>query len=193
MDGRFLKAFSMLPAQREVCGRVTKPLCLRHRVLLTSIDSPFVDGSAIPTPTDIVLFSRIASTYSLAEATAPADEHDKKWVKAMTDDIEEHVRQLAAVHAAVEEQGHWPNFWKKDKAGSKGVPWVLSVVCNLVKNGVPLDDAWTMPESQAIWMSSVFAIAAGADIDILSDEDMAMMEMARRLEEDAKQREAAGV
>lgn len=193
MDGRFLKAFSLLPRQRTVCGRPTLPICLRHRLLLTSIDSPFVDGQRVPTPTDIVLFSRIVSTLSIAEATAPADESDAIWVSKMTKDIEEHVRQLSEAHACIEEQGFWPVFWKKDKSASKGVPWVLNVICNMTKNGVPLETAWTMPESQAIWMSSTFAIAEGADIDIVSDEDLAMMEFAKRLDEEAALKEAANV
>ena len=80
--------------------------------------------------------------------------------------------------------GHWPKFWDKtDKqsngGGGGGVPWPLSVVCNLVANGIEEKRAWEMPECQAIWMSSAFAISKGADISILTSEEEKIMEEVR--------------
>ena len=51
------------------------------------------------------------------------------------------------------------------------MPWVLTVVCNLVKHGISEERAWTMPESQAIWLHSAFAIGNGADMKVLTKED----------------------
>ena len=67
----------------------------------------------------------------------------------------------------------WPKFWEKErtKSSGSGTPWPLTVVCNLVANGVSLEQAWTMPESQAIWLNSSMAINNGADLKVLSTED----------------------
>ena len=67
----------------------------------------------------------------------------------------------------------WPKFWEKErtKSSGSGTPWPLTVVCNLVANGVSLEQAWTMPESQAIWLNSSMAINNGADLKVLSTDD----------------------
>ena len=67
----------------------------------------------------------------------------------------------------------WPKFWEKKAkhTNTTGMPWVLTVVCNLMKHGVSEERAWTMPESQAIWLHSCFAISEGADMKVLTKED----------------------
>jgi hypothetical protein len=41
-----------------------------------------------------------------------------------------------------------------------------------------------MPESQAIWMNAAFSIGAGADIDIVSDEDLAIQAFMDKMEKE---------
>lgn len=76
--------------------------------------------------------------------------------------------------------GHWPKFWEKNEKQSGGnggnIPWPLSVVCNLVANGIEEKRAWEMPECQAIWMNAAFAICKGADISILTSEEEDFMQ-----------------
>jgi hypothetical protein len=184
MDGRFLEAFTLLPKQRELCGRVTKPLCLRHRIVLEAIKSPFVNAENLPTINDIIIFSKIVSSYDMAEMMPKEpDENDKKWVRKMADDFELQHEQAMKCFECIGEQSKWPVFWKKKSIKSNGVPWALGVVCNLSKNGVPLESAWTMPESQAIWMNAAFAIGSGADIDIVSDEDLAIQKFMDKMKQ----------
>jgi hypothetical protein len=79
----------------------------------------------------------------------------------------------------------WPKFWeqtKKSSAGSKGVPWPLSIVANLTASGIDYKQAWEMPECQAIWLNSALAISKGADVAIMSPEEEAFM-----AEEEAKE------
>lgn len=194
MDGRFLEAFTLLPRQRVVCGRVTKPLCLRHRIVLESIKSPFVNGSDVPSPTDVLIFSKVVSSYDMAEMMPDKpSEDDSQWVMRMTENREALLHNASEAFETIQDQSKWPVFWNNKKNGSKsnGVPWALAVVCNLVKNGVPLEQAWTMPESQAIWMNAGFAIASGADINIVSEEDLAMQAFLEKLEADKKAKEDA--
>jgi hypothetical protein len=84
----------------------------------------------------------------------------------------------------------WPKFWEQNKTksggGDKGVPWALSIVTNLIANGITEQRAWEMPECQAIWLNSALAIRKGADVAIMSPEEEAFM-----AEEEAKEAAAS--
>jgi hypothetical protein len=194
MDGRFLSAFTLLPRQREVCGRVTKPLCLRHRLVLESLGSPFVDGSRVPSYLDVLVFSKVVSSFDMGEMMPekPTKE-DNEWARKMNDDGEVLVEQVQEAFGCIEDQAKWPIFWKKQGGKDKGVPWVLAVVCNLVKSGVELESAWTMPEAQAVWMNAAFAINAGAELDIVSEEDVQMQSFLAKMEAEKSEMEESNV
>lgn len=187
MDGRFLKAFSLLPTQKAVCGYVTKPICFRHRMVLMSINSPFVTGR-MPQPLEILMAAKILSVTELDKMIGfEPNKHDIEEVGKMVSDNDYYVAQSRVMSELIEEQSYWPVFWsKKNSAKDHGAPWVLSLICNLVKNGIPLEQAWTMPESQAVWIHATMSINAGADIDIVSDEDLAAIEQLKRMEEELK-------
>jgi hypothetical protein len=73
----------------------------------------------------------------------------------------------------------WPKFWEQDGkkgVGNKGLPWPMSIVANLVANGVPYKQAWEMPECQAIWLNAAFAMRKGIDVAIMSPEEDAYIE-----------------
>lgn len=182
MDGRFLDAFTLLPRQRVICGYETKPLCLRHRLVLTSLKSPFADGVGDVTPANVLVAAKIMSAHTLEEMLTPKpSRQDIDEARKMVENDEYFAEQAKAVYDSIRDQSHWPTFWKKTATGgNRGVPWILSIVCGLTKGGIPLEEAWTMPESQAIWMQAAVAVSNGADIDILSDEDLAAQ---RKLDE----------
>ena len=189
MDGRFLDAFTLLPRQRVICGYETKPFCLRHRLVLTALKSPFSDGGRDILPTDVIVAARVLSNTNLGEMLqSDPSETDIVEMQRMFGDQDYFVEQVGNVTDYIKSQSHWPVFWSKSGSGKdKGVPWVLSAVCGLVKGGISLEEAWTMPESQAVWMQAAMAIASGADVDIVSDNDLKAQ---KRLEEYiAKQKE----
>ncbi len=73
----------------------------------------------------------------------------------------------------------WPKFWEQDSkksGGTKGLPWPMSIVANLVANGIPEKRAWEMPECQAIWLNAAFAMRKGVDVAIMSPEEEAFIE-----------------
>jgi hypothetical protein len=45
------------------------------------------------------------------------------------------------------------------------------VVAGLCAHGIGEERAWTMPESQAIWLHSAFAVSNGANLKVLTTED----------------------
>jgi len=114
---------------------------------------------------------------------------DSEWARKMNDDTEILVEQVKEAFGCIEDQAKWPIFWKKQGGKDRGIPWALSVVCNLVKNGVELEQAWTMPEAQAVWMNAAFAIGAGADIDIVSDQDIQMQAFLAKMEAEKAEKE----
>jgi hypothetical protein len=83
--------------------------------------------------------------------------------------------ELFAKYVLVES---WPKFWEKKtkNADTSGSPWVLTVVASLIANGIPEDRAWSMPECQAIWLNSSFAIIKGAELKVLTTEDEALID-----------------
>lgn len=80
-------------------------------------------------------------------------------------------------------QSLWPRFWEKEsKSKNGGLPWHLAVVASLVRNGHSTAEAWTMPESEAIWLHVAHSRAAGADISVVSDKEWEAMENYRKTE-----------
>jgi len=150
-----------------------------------AIKSPFVDGQSIPTYTDVIVFSKIVSSLDMSSmASSSPDKTDIEWARRMKDDPDEFDKQVTECFGCILDQSKWPIFWETNKPGrSNGAPWVLSVVCNLVKNGVDLETAWTMPEAQAVWMNAVFSISNGSDINIVSEQDKKAMEQLKALED----------
>jgi hypothetical protein len=70
-------------------------------------------------------------------------------------------------------ESHWPKFWDSGKLEQRvsGMPWVINLVANLITNGVPEDRAWTMPECQAVWLSTTFSGLKGVEVNLLTTED----------------------
>jgi hypothetical protein len=76
----------------------------------------------------------------------------------------------------------WPKFWEqegKKSGGDNGVPWPLAIVANLIASGIPEQRAWEMPECQAIWLNTVFAMRKGAELKIMTPEEEAFMDSER--------------
>lgn len=75
----------------------------------------------------------------------------------------------------------WPKFWERSESqgeGSRnnGVPWPLSVITNLTRNGHTLEEALNIPECQAIWMSVSANISQGAKLDVFTTEDEELLD-----------------
>ena len=56
------------------------------------------------------------------------------------------------------------------------MPWAISVIANLIANGIEEKRAWEMPECQAIWLNAAFAMRKGVDVAIMSPEEEAYIE-----------------
>lgn len=179
MDRRFITAFSS-PASVRILGKRLYPFCLKHRVRLLAIDCPLVtSGGHGITPRDLLAAVKVCAEDDTIEpsifelARLKALEIDPHRFKAEVE------RFVAHCHVDA-----WPKYWDGPKtsgtADGAGVPWPLMIVTNLVANGIEEQRAWEMPEAQAIWLSTAFALRGGAKVNLLTTEEEELMEELRR-------------
>lgn len=180
MDKRFLKAF-LTPRATRLFGYDLYPWCLKHRLWLTALDHPLLVGGD-PTPSDLIFFARVCSETPVGPPTWRDKYEAAKLLTvanrcAALDVIRQHLRMDC-----------WPKFWEKaehEGAGARngGVPWALSVITNLTRNGHTLEDALNLPECQAIWLSTSANISQGAKVEILTTEDEDLLDAISRVGE----------
>jgi len=178
MDARYLKATTTLPSDVKVCGKRLLPFCLRHRMMLMAIDSPFLDiGKRGFTATDVIKAVRILSTYEKKGINAPINFMEKWHMIVLNSNRNKLAREVGRIIGVITESCSYPKMWSKEKGVNKeNIPWVLSCVANNVRNGCTLEEAWTMPEGEAVWMSISHAIYNGSKIDVLSTDDEDMLD-----------------
>lgn len=173
MDKRFTSAFTDPSGQVKILGRKVSPFCLYHRVQLEALDSPLLKADSDIRPVDLLVAVKICA----GEPIGKASFLDSWYLGKMSGNPDYFAEQIERFAQIVMVES-WPKFWeKRSKQGdATGVPWVLAVVANLVANNVPLEKAWSMPESQAIWLNSAFAVIKGADLKVLTTEEEQLME-----------------
>ncbi len=176
MDARYLQATTVLPRQDKVCGRTLRPFCLRHRVVLEAIESPFLDPDKYQfNPIHVVMAARILSTYDKEEMARPLSFIEKFYVVLMSMSKKYYSRCIGTIFGCIRVSVSYPKLWEKEQSKEnrkyEKIPFPLSCVANLCRNGIGLEEAWTMPEGEAVWMSVASAIYNGAKIDILSTQE----------------------
>jgi len=137
-----------------------------------AFDSPLVTGSRGVTPADLIFACQVCAEEPLGDIGW----RDQLRMMSLSRNPAKFERLLEAFAGYILVQD-WPKFWeqtaKKSSGGSKGVPWPLSIVANLIAHGIEEKRAWEMPECQAIWLNSALAISKGADVAIMSPEEEA--------------------
>jgi hypothetical protein len=176
VDHRFLNAF-IDPAPFKLLGRSLYPWCLKYRVRLMAFKSPLITGDGGVTPADLIFACQVCAEEPLGELGF----WDKLRINRLNNDPVKFERLLKAFAGYVL-VNDWPKFWEQDgkkSGGDNGVPWPLAIVANLIASGIEEKRAWEMPECQAIWLNSVFAIRKGAELKIMTPEEEAYMEAER--------------
>ena len=167
MDKRCLSAF-MDPGRVKILGRLVSHFSLLRRVQLEGVESPFITPGKDVRPIDLLIAVKVCAGEPISKLSLK----DRFYLGRLGASEAYFVKQMSrfAEYVLVDA---WPKFWEKKAKhhDSTGMPWVLTVVCNLMNHGVSEERAWTMPESQAIWLHSCFAIGAGADMKVLTKED----------------------
>jgi hypothetical protein len=173
VDRRFLNAH-IDPAPFKLLGRTLYPWCLKYRVRLHAFDSPLVNGSRGITPADLLFACQVCAEEPLGEVGLI----DRLRLSRLNDNPAKFELLLNAFAGYILVDD-WPKFWEQDQkksGGNKGLPWPMSIVANLVANGIEEKRAWEMPECQAVWLNAAFAMRKGVDVAIMSPEEEAYIE-----------------
>ena len=172
MDPRFLNAF-IDPAPFKLLGRSLYPWCLKYRVRLMAFNSPLIMGDRGITPADLIFACQVCAEEPLGEVGF----FDRLRIIQLNNNPAKFEALLKAFsgYALIHD---WPKFWEQDSkktGGDNGCPWPLAIVANLIASGIEEKRAWEMPECQAIWLNSVFAMRKGAELKIMTPEEEAFM------------------
>lgn len=156
--------------------------------MLEDIDSPALKTDKVMSPSDLLLACKILSTYDLKEMlVTKADEKDEHNFKHMFLDHSVYEQEMTKFVKYISYHDCAPVLWEKTKSGNgRGIPSVLACVTSLIRTGIPYEQAWTMPETEAVWMYVANAIASGSDIDVLDEGDRIAMEMLKKMEKPKK-------
>jgi len=177
MDARYLKATTVIPLDVKVCGKRLMPFCLRHRVQMESIESPFLyHADSKFGAMDVIKAVRIMSTLDKVRINEPLtlrEQFHYFWLNSNRDRL---ARAVGRVLGIMLESCSYPKLWsKQEKKSKENIPWTLSCVANNVRNGCTLEEAWTMPEGEAVWMSISHGIYNGSDLQVVSTDDEKML------------------
>jgi hypothetical protein len=186
VDRRFLNSH-VDPAPFKMLGRTLYPWCLKYRVRLLAFDSPLVTGSRGVTPADLIFACQVCAEEPLGEIGII----DRLRIIKLNKSPErfETLLQAFAGYILVD---NWPKFWEqnnKKSGGSSNMPWIMSIIANLIANNIDEKRAWEMPECQAIWLNAAFAMRKGVDVAIMSPEEEAYIE--EELRKDAETAKAS--
>jgi len=184
MDKRFLRAF-LTPSRTVIEGYSLYPWCIKHRLWLEGIESPFMEHEKPIGIPDLILALRLCSEQGIGEPT-----WREKWLAyRLHADPARFYLACRAFSDHTNTSDSWPKFYTpKDGKGEGGsnIPWVLSIMTNLIKNGITYQDAMQMPESKAIWLSTAFAISAGAKLELLTTEEEELIDHLQQVEDSKK-------
>lgn len=165
---RYLGAFLNL-TKHNVCGYELRPFCLRHRLVLDAIGSPFLPGGSVinPTPADLVLAARVCATPDPFQAVRPTFRDGFRIIR-LTNSRRRYAREVAAWQAYVMDTAQHPRIGGKPSPHKRdrGLDWTLSVIVSLMEMGFKEEEAWTMPEGRAMYYFFAKAIREGAELDI---------------------------
>lgn len=182
MDRRFLNSH-IDPGPFKFLGRTLYPWCIKYRVRLLALDSPLVTGSRGVTPADLIFACQVCAEEPLGGVGIM----DKLRIGRLTDNPARFETMLKAFSGYILVH-NWPKFWEqtnKKSGGSSSMPWAMSLIANLVANGIEEKRAWEMPECQAIWLNAAFAMRKGVDLAIMSPEEEAYIESELKREAEA--------
>jgi len=185
-DLRFL-ASCIVPKRTRILGKSLKPFCLKYRLWLEAIGSPFLEPDKEIKIEDLIIALKVCSGESLDRAKL------SDYWSAIKLSLFKDVR-VAAFKAFIDysmTNPSWPKFYDKTKnssGSSTGLPWELSVIANLTRYGISYEEALNMPEASAIWLSTAFSIHAGAKLELLTTDDEALIDhLAKLRDEELKQ------
>lgn len=184
MDLRFLQ--SVYAKGAKVCGRPLRPFSLAHRVALTALGSPFMEGAAAITPQDLVIALRVCASRTPFAPLGRPRLRDRILFWRLVLNRKAHADRCREFLDYFDEHATGPKILNTgEPSGPQDIPWVLCVVACLIRNGVPEADAWAMPEGKAVWLYVAFSRMEGADIKLWTKEHEEAAALLRKMKAEA--------
>lgn len=169
---RWIQAATIMPPTIKVAGYKLLPFCIRHRVGLTAVKSPVLSIEKEITPNDLLLALRILSTHNLNDIRKPWTLREQFLLGYYNFHKINFIKAVSKLVTYFDAQSLWPKFWESDKKSKAScIPWELTVISGLTRNGINLEEAYTMPEADAVWLYFAHIRAEGAEIHIITDEE----------------------
>jgi len=185
MEKRWFKAATILPPTVKVGGRRLLPFCLRHRIALEALDSPVVETTKELSTTQFMLAVRVLSTHDLDEVRKPWTIREQILLAFYNNSPKSFLSEVSKLVTYFNAQALWPRMWNKsDKPKDSALPWQLMIVANLVRNGVPVERAWIMPEAEAVWLYFANCAHEGMEVELVSDKEWEAMEKYKKQKEE---------
>ena len=181
-DKRFLAAF-LTPSRIPIEGYRLYPFCIKYRLWLDAIGSPFIAQDKELTIPDLIIALQVCSERPVGRLSLW-----ERWLAfRMARDESRFEEACKAFVGYMDGAEAWPRFYEKKDASSGGgstIPWLLMVLCNLIRHGISYEHALQMPEARAIWLSTGFALSDGAKIEVLTTDDEELIDSLQKVEAD---------
>jgi hypothetical protein len=192
VDGRFLEAVFNEP-KHVVCGRVLRPLCLYHSMLLVVDDNPLHECAVgeVITWADLLTAVLICSApeQSLREYTFIPNGFFAKmrmlvWLRFARRRYKL-AKELAKFENYVKDYSTRPKYWSDDKGGNSMVkaPWILSLASFLEDHSNMTEhEIMVAPVGVVLWKTAAIAEQNGvARGEMVSEEEEKAVELLKSM------------
>lgn len=126
---------------------------------------------------DVLYAVRIMSTFDKVRIKEPITLREQFHLVLLNSSKDRLARNVGRVIGIMLESCSYPKLWsKQEKKSKENIPWTLACVANNVRNGCSLEEAWTMPEGEAVWMSISHGIYNGSDVQVISTDEENMLD-----------------
>jgi len=162
-------------------GRKLRPFCPWHRVWLNIVKSPLEAGGSVGLP-DLEIFSRICSSdyagVRKAIRRTPFSRFALLWkmfrykIPSQLELLNEYIKDYVSV----------PDMWRNNNGHSTGKPLgglpdsLYQVVAYQAATRLPPSVCWMTPIGEIEWWLATSRRIKGEDVEIVTDQDIAMME-----------------
>lgn len=147
----------------KVAGYNLKPFCLGHLALLRALNSPFAKEEQLR-PIDIIIFLKVCSSSYPFQPKLRLSFFDRFRIYLMIFNHYYFKKILNSCADYMQEFRNFPEYYNDDLKNSlrpMSAPSELSSVVNLIKNGIPHQEAWEMSLAYAQWFNATVNEQAG--------------------------------
>lgn len=156
---------SFLTPEVKLLGYRLKPYCFGHQVILKALESPFLLGDRDVTPPDLIVAVKVCSLSYPFEPDIDFTFLDKVKANFLNYRPTHFFKLCILFQQYLNEHNQCPEYWHNTEGTGNSVsaPDELFYISSLVKNGIPLKDAWNMSIGLATWLNASFFELSGCE------------------------------